>query len=600
MRLQKQIKAIAYIRVSSEKQVENYSLDFQDRILKRYAETNNIKLVKVFREEGYSATNTNRPAYKEMIKYLEENDVDVILVHKLDGLHRDEINMFNDLKRFRESKIKVIAVADGIDTSDDSAGLATAMLAAIGANFSRNLSRETRKGLTSAAENCLHTGGKPPYGFKLDRETMLLEIDETTAPAVRKMFELYADGFGTSDIIKWLKEHGYKTAKGNNFKANALNEIFHNEKYRGCYTWDKALAKDSDGHRNTHGRKDEYIKIEGGCPAIVSEEIFNKVQDRLKENANKANNRTPDRYYPLTGIIFCDCGSPMCGSVSYSKGIRYHKYNCIKKCGNKPIRAEYLESFVINAISNCIFSEPNKELLLSGLNNLSNSTKLESDKEYQQLRSKLSGLETSHENLLKALEKGKASNAIMNRLERIEQQKKQTDFKIQNLTRDTHTFTEYDLQLIQNRFSGFLQVRNSINNKYFLRSVIDKIEVSEEQIKISLKGGISINKSTKIIMKGNDNMLRNIVRTETRVVEGILLAVGSAEENGFISVKMALSTESAWSFGTILNITIPEEYLYGMAVEADMDVFELVGAAINVKVTFDNEKISNIDDISIK
>lgn len=600
MRLQKQIKAIAYIRVSSEKQVENYSLDFQDKILKRYAETNNIKLVEMFREEGYSATNTNRPAYKEMIKYLEENDIDVILVHKLDRLHRDETNMFNDLKRFRESKIKVIAVADGIDTSDDSAGLATAMLAAIGANFSRNLSRETRKGLTSAAENCLHTGGKPPYGFKLDRETMLLEIDETTAPAVRKMFELYADGFGTSDIIKWLKEHGYKTAKGNDFKANALNEIFHNEKYRGCYTWDKALAKDADGHRNTHGRKDEYIKIEGGCPAIVSEEIFNKVQDRLKENANKANNRTPDRYYPLTGIIFCNCGSPVCGSISYSKGRRYHKYNCIKKCGNKPIRAEYIELFVINAISTCIFSEPNKELLLSGLNNLSNNTKLESDKEYQQLRSKLSGLETSHENLLKALEKGKASNAIMNRLERIEQEKKQTDFKIQNLTRDTHTFTEYDLQLIQNRFNEFLQFRNSINNKYFLRSVIDKIEVGEEQIKISLKGGISINKSTKILMKGNDDMLRNIVRTDARVVEGILLAIGSAEENSFISVKMALSTESAWSFGTILDITIPEEYLYRMAVEADMEIFELVGAAINVMITLNNDKISNIDDISMK
>ena len=600
MRLQKQIKAIAYIRVSSEKQVENYSLDFQDRILKRYAETNNIKLVSVFREEGYYATNTNRPAYKEMIKYLEENDIDVILVHKLDRLHRDETNIFNDLKRFRESKIKVIAVADGIDTSDDSAGLATAMLAAIGANFSRNLSRETRKGLTSAAENCLHTGGKPPYGFKLDRETMLLEIDETTAPAVRKMFELYADGFGTSDIIKWLKEHGYKTAKGNDFKANALNEIFHNEKYRGCYTWDKVLAKDADGHRNTHGRKDEYIKIEGGCPAIVSEEIFNKVQDRLKENANKANNRTPDRYYSLTGIIFCNCGSPMCGSISYSKGRRYHKYNCIKKCGNKPIRAEYIELFVINAISTCIFSEPNKELLLSGLNNLSNNTKLESDKEYQQLRSKLSGLETSHENLLKALEKGKASNAIMNRLERIEQEKKQTNFKIQNLTRDTHTFTEYDLQLIQNRFNEFLQFRNSINNKYFLRSVIDKIEVGEEQIKISLKGGISINKSTKILMRGNDDMLRNIVRTEARVVEGILLAIGSAEKNGFISVKMTLSTESAWSFGTILDITIPEKYLYGMAAEVDMDVFELVGAAINVTITLNNDKISNIDDISMK
>lgn len=600
MRLQRQIKAIAYIRVSSEKQVENYSLDFQNRMLKKYAELNNMKLIKVFREEGYSATNTNRPAYKEMIKYLEENDIDVILVHKLDRLHRDETNMFNDLKRFRESKIKVIAVSDGIDTSDDSTGLATAMLAAISANFSRNLSKETRKGLTSAAENCLHTGGKPPYGFKLNRDTMLLEIDETTAPAVRKMFELYADGFRTSDILKWLKEHGYKTAKGNDFKTNSLNEIFHNEKYRGCYTWDKALAKDADGHRNTHGRKDKYIKIEGGCPAIVSEEIFNKVQDRLKENADKANNRMPDRYYPLTGIIFCNCGSPMCGSVSYSKGRRYYKYNCIKKCGNKPIRAEYIEAFVINAISTCIFSEPNKELLLAGLNNLSKSTKLESDKEYQQLKSKLSGLETSNENLLKALEKGKASNAIMNRLERIEQQREQIDFKIQNLTKDTHTFTDYDLQLIQNNFNEFLQIKNSINNKYFLKSVIDKIEIGEEYIKILLKGGISINKATKILMKGNDYMHTNYITSEIRKVEGILLAIGSAEENGCLSIKIALRTDSAWSFGTIIDISLPEEYLYEMAVEADMEIFDLVGATINVEATFNGEKILNINDISVK
>lgn len=63
---------------------------------------------------------------------------------------------------------------------------------------------------------------------------------------------------------------------------------------------------------------------------------------------------------------------------------------------------------------------------------------------------------------------------------------------------------------------------------------------------------------------------------------------------------MAFSTESAWSFGTILDITIPEEYLYGMAAEVDMDVFELVGAAINVTITLNNDKISNIDDISMK
>lgn len=597
MKLKKSDKAVIYVRVSSEKQVENYSLDFQEKSLRRYAQENNMQVMKVFREEGYSGTNTNRPAYKEMIKYLEENSIDAILLHKLDRLHRDETNMFNDIKRFRESKIKIVAVADGIDTSDESATLATAILAAIGANFSRNLSKTTRSGLLSAAENCLHTGGKPPYGYKINRDTMLLEIDETTAPAVRKMFELYADSFGTSDIIEWLKNNGYKTSKGNSFKANALNEIFHNEKYRGCYTWDRSLPKDSDGKRNTHGCKENYLKIEGGCPAIVSNEIFYKVQERLAENADKAKSRTPDRYYPLTGMIYCGCGSVMCGGVSYSKGKRYHKYNCNNKCGNKAIRADYLEAFVINAITSCLFSEPNIPLILSELNKLSKSTKMDSDKEYQQLKSKLSGLETSHENLMKALEKGKATNSIMNRLERIEQQKEQTTFKIQHLTRDTHIFTENDLQLLQKRFSEYLQVRHSVNNKYFFRSVIDSIVVSEDAINITLKSGISIDKSTKIIMKGNDDMLRNIVKTETRKVEGIFLGIGSSEEKDCLSVKIALSIESNWSFGTIVDINMPVEYLYTMAEENDKEIFDLVGAAIKVKIAVSNDKIKNIEEI---
>lgn len=209
-------------------------------------------------------------------------------------------------------------------------------------------------------------------------------------------------------------------------------------------------------------------------------------------------------------------------------------------------------------------------------------------------------METSNENLLKALEKGKASNAIMNRLERIEQQREQIDFKIQNLTKDTHTFTDYDLQLIQNNFNEFLQIKNSINNKYFLKSVIDKIEIGEEYIKILLKGGISINKATKILMKGNDYMHTNYITSEIRKVEGILLAIGSAEENGCLSIKIALRTDSAWSFGTIIDISLPEEYLYEMAVEADMEIFDLVGATINVEATFNGEKILNINDISVK
>ena len=100
-------KAVAYTRVSSEKQVDNYSLVFQEKTLRNYAKNNNIELLKVFKEEGKSGTNLLRPAYKEMLEFIEQNDVDVILVHKLDRLHRDETNMFDDLRAFEKNLIKI-------------------------------------------------------------------------------------------------------------------------------------------------------------------------------------------------------------------------------------------------------------------------------------------------------------------------------------------------------------------------------------------------------------------------------------------------------------------------------------------------------------
>lgn len=454
--MKKVLNAVGYNRVSTPGQVDNTSLSYQSKVIKNRANADGANLIKIFSEEGKSGTNTNRPQYQALMDYIDKNDIDILYISKVDRLHRDEANMFNDIKRLRNKGVRIIAIEDGIDTADDSTDLAVAVLTAIGANFSRNLGKRSMSGLVSRATDCMHTGGKPPYGFKVNRDTMLLEPDETTAPAVRKMFALYADGFSTADIIKWLSDNGYKTSNGNDFKVSTINEILHNEKYKGCYTWNKAASKDEDGKRNTHKHKESYFKKEGGCPELVTPEMFEKVQERLNENAEKHSNRAPDRYYPLTGMIYCSCGSPMCGSVKYSKGRKYYKYTCNHKCGAAPIRADYLEAFVINTVSNCLFSEPNRQPLLESLNNISRNIKDTSNKEYRALRRALTGLDERHRNLMKALEKGKATDSIMNSLERIERQKGEIHTKIKLLSRGSHQFSEADLHKLQEGFGNYI------------------------------------------------------------------------------------------------------------------------------------------------
>ena len=593
------LTAVSYIRVSTDKQAENgHSLDVQDKMTHMYAKVNNIKILKTFCDEGYSGTNANRPAYQEMKKFILEHHVDVVLVHKENRLHRNVYNFYDDIHFFEQHGIRLIAIADGIDSNDDSASLAMAVQAVISENFSKNLSKETRKGLLAGAENCQHMGGKPPYGFKVNHDTGLLEIDEVTAPAVRQIFQQYADGFTTGEICKWLREHGYKTNKGNDFKANSLNSIFHNEKYRGCYTWDKATPKNSEGHRNGHAIKDEYIKIEGGCPSIVSNELFSAVQDRLAVNRNRANRAKPKRYYPLNGKIFCsECGSKMTGNVQYSGNHKYFQYRCANRCGNKSIRAEPLENSIFRMLGQCLFSEPNQQAIVDTLNENAKAQKQDNDTAYQQLRAKASRVETAQNNLLKVMESGKATHVIMNRLERLDNESEQIQTKIANLDRTVRTFTSDDLSKLQNSFTAYLQKSDTINNKRLQNSTISRIDVGKNEVQVTLAEGIAVDRQTKnlFIKEKNIMPMKNNIKKVT--IEGILLDVNHNDKDILtLNFVMRDKMKVGYTENSIINVSIDD--FYGIAEEAECDIIDMVGSKFEMIFEIVDNEITNILELT--
>lgn len=580
---------VGYVRVSDERQVDNYSLDTQTEMIKKYAKSNNMSLVKCFREEGYSGRNTNRPQYQAMMKYIRENEIKVIIVHKLDRLHRDEFNAMSDIKFFRANGIKLITVAEGINSDDDMSTLTIMVYAILAANFSRNLAKETRKGLVAGAKCCKHMGGTPPYGFKVNRDTGLLETDETTAPAVRKIFELYAEGFTTGEICQWLEEHGYKTSKGNSFKANSLNAILHNEKYKGCYTWDKASPKDSEGHRNGHKYKDEYIKIEDGCPAIVTHELFEKAQERLKYNSSKANRNKAKRYYPLNGHIYCQCGARMTGNVQYSKNNKYYQYRCSASCGNKPIRAEYLENAVINTIRKCLFSSTNIPQILDCLNVTVKDKQKDLDSEYQQLTSKKHGLIIAQDNLFTAVETGKATTAIMKRLDRISNELESVTARIESFDRDVHVFSESDLTNLEENFTPFIIRKSSVNNKRLLNEVIKRVQVNSDTISVELSNSINIDKNIKNYMKG-DITMKNV---ETRKLDAILLNL-KGNPDGSFKLIMAVRPPHAYGYSGSCKLSMTYEDLNAIAIEDGCDFDSLVGSYFNLVVEMNDSEVKDI------
>lgn len=575
--------AVIYSRVSSDKQVDGYSLDAQESIMKKYAKSHNMKIVKVFREEGKSARyKETRSCYIKMLSYIENNKVDVLLTHKLDRMSRSERDTFNDMNYIiNELGIRYIAVGENMDSSEEGFDLKMGMQTIINANFSRNLGKETRKGLLAGAENCQFLGGTPPYGFKVCPDNGTLEIDETTAPAVKKIFELYTDGFSTTEICKWLKENNYKTSKGNDFKPNSLNTILHNEKYCGVYTWDKAKPKDSKGHRNSHAVKDDYVRIEGGCPQIVSKEMFDKAQERLKVNSSKVGRAKPKRYYPLNGRIYCaECGARMSGNVQYSKGKAYYQYRCSGKCGCRAIRAEALEQAVFETLGNALFSKPNICKTLSVINDISAQTTNENTREYQQLKSKLAGIDTAEENIVKVIEKtGQAKNTLMNRLEKLKCEKEQITAKINTLNREKRSFTEADIINLKNHFVSYMQTNNTVNTKYLIDSTINRIEVSNKNAHIILADGIAADKNLKNLLNKELVTMKN----KEIMIEAILVKA-EGNNKGALNCDFIVRPQNQTCFTSSCSFLMSENDLSKLAKQCECEYFDLFGMKFNITV----------------
>ena len=109
---------------------------------------------------------------------------------------------------------------------------------------------------------------------------------------IQDIFQLYLRGMGYDYIQKLLKQKGYQTANGNDFSKSAINSILKNQKYMGTYVYDRTESKDSEGRRNSHKEKAQYIQIPNGMPAIISEKDFQKAQENMRKNATKQTHRT--------------------------------------------------------------------------------------------------------------------------------------------------------------------------------------------------------------------------------------------------------------------------------------------------------------------
>lgn len=189
-------RAVIYARFSSDMQREE-SIDAQVRACKAYAKNKGYIVVDTYADEAKSGRDvTKRDAYNQMLSDAMEDKFDVIIFHKIDRNSRNELNYFTFKDKLEKLGIRYEYAAQPIDALSPEGQMMETVMVGMAAYYSRNLAKETKKGMNENAYKAIFNGGYAPLGYKIVDKHYV--IDEKEAEAVRLIFNLYLDGKDTA------------------------------------------------------------------------------------------------------------------------------------------------------------------------------------------------------------------------------------------------------------------------------------------------------------------------------------------------------------------------------------------------------------------
>ncbi|SEH23168.1 recombinase family protein [Selenomonas sp. KH1T6] len=433
------VTAALYARFSSDNQ-RNESIDAQVRAIKEFAKVNGIVIVAEYVDRAKSATTDDRPEFQRMIQESAKGNFRLLIVHKLDRFARNRNDSIAYRMKLQRNKVALLSVLEPFDEDRPESILLQSVIEGMNEFYSRNLAREVRKGLKENALRCKHTGGSPPLGYDVDRSTRQLVINEREAQAVREIFQLTLEGKGYSAITARLRLDGYKTKSGRDFGKNSLYEILHNPKYKGVYVYNRASPADPyTKKRNSHQENmpEDMIVVQGGVPAIVSEETFDRVQEILKRRKKVYRGiKKNQEQYLLRGKIICGvCGCSYVGNRKKSTGNRAPNisYRCNRQsrltniaCKNREVNRDYIETFVLDRIEKSIFNKRTASIIIQKFEDYAREKNRERSETLRRLEAQVKEIDSKLENLSDILADGverRQRTIILSKMEKLEDEK---------------------------------------------------------------------------------------------------------------------------------------------------------------------------------
>ena len=400
------MKGVIYARYSSDSQREE-SIEGQVRECKEYAGRNDIDIVEIYIDRAFTATNDNRPDFQRMIHDSASKKFEVILVWKLDRFARSRYDSAHYKNLLKKNGVKVVSIMEPILEGSEGILIET-LLEGMAEFYSADLSEKVKRGHTENALKCMFNGGTLPIGYVIDKD-LHFQIDPVAAPMVLQAFTDYANGKSMREITDMLNLAGIRTKRGGKVSINSVTRMLHNRRYIGEYRYRDIV------HRN-------------GIPAIVPEELFEQVQERMKKTKKAPARFKAEDEYLLTTKLFCGkCNCYMAGESGTSHtGIVHRYYKCVsvknhKGCDKKSVQKEWIENLVIDQIKKVLFDDE----MIEKLADMGMERQRRENPALPMMKKQLAETEKGIRNFVDAIQQGIITESTKERLEALEKSKRE-------------------------------------------------------------------------------------------------------------------------------------------------------------------------------
>jgi len=500
-----------YIRVSTEKQREKFSLPAQEKILTEYAKSKGWDYILYNEGAGSGETLENRPQMLRLLEDARAKKFEVCLVIELERLSRDE-DLFDWLtikKTFRDNKIKIATPNQTYDLTDDEDDFLSDLFGALAKREKKKLLKRMKRGSLEAVSKGVYIGNHFRLGYKYDKATKKLAIVPEEAEVVRKIFGLCNDqNLGTVAIAEYLNHNKIPTPlefaekkgsyKGRGFKIGSWTggtvwRILTNSIYYGVYNYNKTEHK----NKKRIGKRPEAEWVKQTVEPIITFDEFQMAQENIKNRAKWSDRNTKNEYL-LSGLLYCaECESKLQGATFKAcehrdeKGKLIYKrwktnayYKCYgrtkKDCRLPYIKAQDIDSKVWQAIEYLV-KQPQKALdeAISIRQKELKAKKETIPVKLKELEKELERLNNAEDRLLDAFSMGDLiQEDLKKQMPKIKLRKSRVQAEI-----DTLRLQMVGSNLKEQRLTNLSAIKGNIDDfsnkekREFLRNAIDKVIV---------------------------------------------------------------------------------------------------------------------------